>query len=117
MFTFRHGSPLISGLPPPPSSPGAIAEGILHLRAVSYLGVATLVMLAYDHLLTFDQEVNRIWKRTFSGASLLFLLNRYISLLQGILSIIWILTPIVSNNKYLPFPTSRRYCLYLSLPL
>ncbi|KIJ51585.1 hypothetical protein M422DRAFT_243873 [Sphaerobolus stellatus SS14] len=102
MSTFPHGPPLIYGIPPPPPPPpfptGAIVEGTLHLHAVAYLDVGACAMLVYDHLLTLDQEVNRIWKRPFSGASLLFLLNRYLSPLQAIIGMIWILTPIISNH-------------------
>lgn len=35
----------------------------------------------YDVLLTFDEEVDRIWKRRVSTASILFLLNRYCNIL------------------------------------
>ena len=35
----------------------------------------------YDVLLTFDEEVDRIWERRVSTASILFLLNRYCNIL------------------------------------
>ena len=39
-----------------------------------------LVMLFYDHLLTFDDEVRLVWKAKPSMAKKLFLLNRYVVL-------------------------------------
>ena len=45
------------------------------------------VFLVYDHLLTFDREVELFWKRKFTGATALFLLNRYILVLDYIFNI------------------------------
>ncbi|KAI0830123.1 hypothetical protein BC628DRAFT_1416450 [Trametes gibbosa] len=42
------------------------------------------VLLYYDFLLTFRQEVERYWTGTFSLASFLFFMNRYLSLLGHI---------------------------------
>ena len=36
--------------------------------------------MLYDHLLTVRQEVNHIWQRRFSGATVIFILNRYLTL-------------------------------------
>lgn len=36
------------------------------------------VLCFYDHILTFFQEVQYIWKRRFSGITAIFLLNRYV---------------------------------------
>ncbi|PPR07619.1 hypothetical protein CVT24_004172 [Panaeolus cyanescens] len=41
-------------------------------------------MLVYDHLLTLQEEVERIWKQKTSGATILFLINRYGTLLSFI---------------------------------
>lgn len=45
-------------------------------RCTSYAGVC---VLAYDHLLTFSEEVRLIWKRPKSIVSYLFLINRYVT--------------------------------------
>ncbi|KAI0667235.1 hypothetical protein C8Q78DRAFT_982722, partial [Trametes maxima] len=42
-------------------------------------------LLAYDHLLTFSGEVQFVWGRKFSGATVVFLLNRYVTLFGKIL--------------------------------
>ncbi|EKM76022.1 hypothetical protein AGABI1DRAFT_109104 [Agaricus bisporus var. burnettii JB137-S8] len=56
--------------------------------AGKYFQIAAFVMLAYDHLITLGQEVERIWERPKSAASLLFLLNRYATLIQFIIIVV-----------------------------
>ncbi|OJA16639.1 hypothetical protein AZE42_04038 [Rhizopogon vesiculosus] len=46
-------------------------------RASQYVGVAGLVVLLWDHLLTFNDEVRLIWRAPLSIPKLLFLFNRY----------------------------------------
>ena len=50
---------------------------ILHIR----------VIVLYDTLLTFSREVECIWKRKWSAASALFLLNRYSAVVASILDV------------------------------
>ncbi|KAG7090646.1 hypothetical protein E1B28_009747 [Marasmius oreades] len=63
-------------------TPAEVATAILHLQAGKYFQIAGYVMLLYDHCITFGEEVERVWKRDISGASILFLLNRYLTPLQ-----------------------------------
>ncbi|KAG8766812.1 hypothetical protein FRC12_006634 [Ceratobasidium sp. 428] len=42
-----------------------------------YCEIASLVFLLYDHVITIDQEVERIWKAPWSLPKVLFLFNRY----------------------------------------
>ncbi len=37
--------------------------------------------VVFDYLITFGQEVNLFWNRRFTGATLLFFVNRYVVLL------------------------------------
>lgn len=46
-------------------------------QCLTSLTVAGLVMLFYDHLLTFDKEMSLLWRAKRSFARTLFLLNRY----------------------------------------
>ncbi len=41
--------------------------------------------VVYEYIITFDREVSLFWRRRFTGATLLFLLNRYITLLTQIM--------------------------------
>ncbi|KAJ3488290.1 hypothetical protein NLI96_g2956 [Meripilus lineatus] len=44
--------------------------------------IAEAALFTYEYLITFDQEVERIWRRKFSGASVIFLVNRYSNCLR-----------------------------------
>ncbi|OSD00116.1 hypothetical protein PYCCODRAFT_1437671 [Trametes coccinea BRFM310] len=49
--------------------------------------IAVLAFLTYEYLITFDSEVGLFWRSKFTGASALFLTNRYWPLLVNILNI------------------------------
>ncbi|KAG8698677.1 hypothetical protein FRC08_005766, partial [Ceratobasidium sp. 394] len=51
----------------------------LHAFASKCLSVAGVCVLAYDHILTFSDEVRLVWKRKWSIVSTIFVLNRYIT--------------------------------------
>ena len=44
-----------------------------------------IAMLFYEHGITLGDEIDHIWKRRWTGATLLFMLNRYATLLKSIL--------------------------------
>lgn len=46
------------------------------------------VLFCYEYAITFDEEVRCVWKRRISGASVLFILNRYIMLVASLASIV-----------------------------
>ena len=46
------------------------------------LPVLISALVLYDYLISLDQEVNLFWKRKFTGATVLFLLNRYLLLIN-----------------------------------
>ncbi|KAJ3509553.1 hypothetical protein NLJ89_g5162 [Agrocybe chaxingu] len=68
-------------------SPQALVTIANHLRIGKYVQVAGFVVLIYDHILTFPEEVERTWKRKLTPAAFLFYLNRYITPLQYIVVI------------------------------
>ncbi|KAI0783785.1 hypothetical protein C8Q75DRAFT_421111 [Abortiporus biennis] len=39
--------------------------------------VSAWVLAVYEHIITFDREVQQIWSRKFNLASILFIINRY----------------------------------------
>ncbi|KAF9455697.1 hypothetical protein BDZ94DRAFT_1315940 [Collybia nuda] len=45
---------------------------------VRYTNIAFLMLLLYDHALTFDLEVSRIWTLPWRMPKILFLINRYL---------------------------------------
>ncbi|KAH8822646.1 hypothetical protein DL96DRAFT_1618590, partial [Flagelloscypha sp. PMI_526] len=48
-----------------------------NIQITRYVSAAGVVVLLYDHLLTFEQEVNYVWKAKRSIARTLFLILRY----------------------------------------
>ncbi|OBZ78450.1 hypothetical protein A0H81_02143 [Grifola frondosa] len=87
--------PAVSFLLSPPLSPEAatnrppelatIAENLI---AAKMFSLASCVMLFYDIAITFGDEVEKIWKQRFTGATVLWFLNRYISPLGYIVIIV-----------------------------
>ena len=72
----------------------------LHESSVKTLPDRThTALLTYDHLLTFAGEVHFVWRRKFSGATILFALNRYVNLFSKIL--------LVVNAQYWPNQTDQ----------
>ncbi|KAI0752826.1 hypothetical protein C8Q80DRAFT_1118138 [Daedaleopsis nitida] len=57
----------------------------------NYCIVATTALLWFDFSLTFTTEVRRIWRRKFSGATLVFLFMRYSALLDRVLFVLEVL--------------------------
>ncbi|KAG8923861.1 hypothetical protein FRC01_012236 [Tulasnella sp. 417] len=55
-----------------------VALAVTHFNASRYLSVAGFVVLVYDHLLTFADEVDLIWKNPTKPVACLFLFNRYV---------------------------------------
>ncbi|KAH9947564.1 hypothetical protein B0H21DRAFT_737813 [Amylocystis lapponica] len=50
--------------------------------------VVAFVLYAYDYLLTFSREVELIWRRKFTGVTVLFILVRYAGMLYRLLGIL-----------------------------
>jgi len=68
--------------PPPPSLIAALTTGAIHLQAGKMFQLASYVMVVYDNLITLGDEVERIWSKPMSGASILFLINRHLTPLE-----------------------------------
>jgi len=88
---------------PPPS---ALSAALTHLHAGAYFQTAAFAVLIYDHILTFSDEVERIWKQKMTGASILFLINRYITPIQFIIIIDAFQDPIWTR------PTCNRFVIF-----
>lgn len=61
----------------PPPFMHAIIQGLTHFEVTRYAQMASTCIIFYDHLLTFEGEVELIWKAHWSMGKVLFLLNRY----------------------------------------
>lgn len=47
------------------------------VQATKYLSVACFALVAYEYLLTLDQEISLFWRRGFTATRILFFINRY----------------------------------------
>lgn len=84
----------------------SLAQAAQHLRATKYFQIVGFVILVFDHILTFSEEVERIWKQKISGAAVLFLINRYFTPLQFIVIIDAFIDPIWTPSacsRFVPF--------------
>ncbi|RDX51238.1 hypothetical protein OH76DRAFT_317255 [Lentinus brumalis] len=54
----------------------------------NYCVVAASVFLLYEYVITIDREVNSFWHRAPTGASILFMSNRYLSFVGNVLGLI-----------------------------
>ncbi|THU97756.1 hypothetical protein K435DRAFT_965285 [Dendrothele bispora CBS 962.96] len=66
------------------SSLGSDASSIRAQREEGYLHLCAIVILYWDHIITFPSEVEFVWKHPISKGSILFFLNRYFSSLGNI---------------------------------
>ncbi|KAL5526964.1 hypothetical protein ACEPAF_8693 [Sanghuangporus sanghuang] len=55
-----------------------VTESTEQIFILQYYSLASVVLLYYDHLLTFPMEVRRVWRRRLTLSSVLFLVNRYV---------------------------------------
>jgi len=55
-----------------------LPEIVRDIQASRYVSLAGLVLMLYDHVLTFDEEVRLIWSARWTLPKVLFLLIRYL---------------------------------------
>ncbi|KAI0334549.1 hypothetical protein GY45DRAFT_1242288, partial [Cubamyces sp. BRFM 1775] len=82
----------------------AAAQDVLLYQAAQtniFWTSSAMALLVYDYLLTLRHEVRFVWSRKFTGATVLFLLNRYIIILVYLVDVIT-LFPIISKVSACP---------------
>ena len=47
---------------------------------------AALAFMLFDHAITLGQEIDLFWRRGWTGASAIFLLNRYLAVVNFVLA-------------------------------
>ncbi|KAF8891486.1 hypothetical protein CPB84DRAFT_1683340, partial [Gymnopilus junonius] len=79
-------------------------------RATKMFSLASCVMLFYDIMLTFGEEVERIWLKKFSFFTILWFLNRYLSPLGYIVIIVSFNDPWSQEvcNRYVLYPEALK---------
>ncbi|KAI0794594.1 hypothetical protein C8Q74DRAFT_1406799 [Fomes fomentarius] len=95
----------------------AFIEAYSEINATGYVQLASSVVFIYDCLLTIGAEGSLFWRRKATGASILFLFNKYLVLFYTVYSIIFLVvslpdqsctavvksTKIISIMQYLPW--------------
>ncbi|RDX51253.1 hypothetical protein OH76DRAFT_1481548 [Lentinus brumalis] len=84
--------------PDPTAQIVAVYQALFVSTACAY---ATLTLVFYEYAITLGQEVAMFWKRKFTGATALFLLNRYLLVLSSTLVVVGEL--VTSENAYTQF--------------
>ncbi|EIN08642.1 hypothetical protein PUNSTDRAFT_135020 [Punctularia strigosozonata HHB-11173 SS5] len=87
----------------PPITP-ALISFLKDLQIVNMNEPAMLALMMYDYLLTLADEVELVWKRPFTGITLLFLINRYFAPMEMI-----VLTVAFQSNW--PMELYARFCV------
>ncbi|KAJ7624812.1 hypothetical protein FB45DRAFT_924267 [Roridomyces roridus] len=57
-----------------------ISTGLHDIQATRYAQLASSAIIVFDHIITLDQEVDLIWKSSWSMGKILFIINRYYTL-------------------------------------
>ena len=70
----------------------------MKLCCVSTHSTLTTVLLFADTLFTFTDEVQRIWRRRFTGATLIFLLTRWVAVAERIVLVISVVMPTIQDK-------------------
>ncbi|EMD39475.1 hypothetical protein CERSUDRAFT_71392 [Gelatoporia subvermispora B] len=65
--------------------------------------VAALSLIVYNHVSTITSEFNLMWKRKFNSVTLLFYLNRWFTLMWGLVSLVY--------YNFLPWHISVSSCI------
>ncbi|KAF8887425.1 hypothetical protein CPB85DRAFT_1335370 [Mucidula mucida] len=66
----------------------SLIPALEHMKIVTYFEVASIALLIYEHLLTFDQEIALIWPSKWNVTKILYLLTRYLPMLDAVL-VLW----------------------------
>ncbi len=76
----------------------ATSDTILPRGTRSIYPTNAVVLLFADTLFTFTDEVNRIWRRRFTGATLIFVITRWVAVAERIVLVISVILPTVQDK-------------------
>ncbi|RPD66214.1 hypothetical protein L227DRAFT_570117 [Lentinus tigrinus ALCF2SS1-6] len=77
----------------------AFIEYYANTLVFNYADLAVFVVLVFEFLITFDREVHFAWGRKLSWARTIFLMNRYLSILEYLV----VLGPLLPTLNYFAF--------------
>jgi len=79
------------------------ASAIHDIQAIRYSQLASGTIILYDHFVTLDDEVELIWKSSWSWGKGLFIMNRYYAMISVIVNTYGLFTPHLSDAFCLHF--------------
>lgn len=77
----------------------------------NYISHAAAALYCFDYLITFNDEVECVWRRRFSGATVLFAVNRYAMLAASAVNLVQIVPWSLEPELYRPPMTTESACL------
>ncbi|KAH9888046.1 hypothetical protein C8Q73DRAFT_748392 [Cubamyces lactineus] len=75
-----------------------ILDSIARLVVENYCIIASSVLLFADVFMTLPEEVERIWKRRFTGATVVFLITRYVAVAERITLVTSVFLPTLQDK-------------------
>ncbi|KAF7343876.1 hypothetical protein MSAN_01968900 [Mycena sanguinolenta] len=101
----RPSPPLPSQRCPSCSLPGPamalanlIVTGLQDIQATRFSQLASSAIIVFDHVITLDEEVELIWKSSWSMGKVLFIINRYYTLTSVIVNNYALLSPSLTDS-------------------
>ncbi|KAL1687828.1 hypothetical protein GGG16DRAFT_116562 [Schizophyllum commune] len=86
------------------SSAAAIIETLVQrlwdLQATHCAHVASSTIIVFDHLITLNDEIQLIWKSSWSLGKILFMFNRYFGLASVVVNLYGLFTPSLTDRLY-----------------
>jgi hypothetical protein len=80
-----------------------IFTGLHDIQATRFAQLASSAIIIFDHLITLDEEVELIWKSSWSMGKLLFIINRYYTLISVIINNYALFSPALTDSFCLRF--------------
>ncbi|KAJ6571410.1 hypothetical protein B0H19DRAFT_660634 [Mycena capillaripes] len=81
----------------------AIFTGLYDIQATRYAQLASSAIIIFDHIITLDEEVELIWKSSWSTGKTLFVINRYYTLASVIINNYALFSPSLTDSVSLQF--------------
>ncbi|KAL0958456.1 hypothetical protein HGRIS_000598 [Hohenbuehelia grisea] len=75
-----------------------VLQGLRDIQSTRYAQLASSIIIIYDHFLTLSDEINLIWRASWSVGKVLFILNRYFALASLIVNNYALFSPTLTEN-------------------
>ncbi|KAJ7131507.1 hypothetical protein C8R43DRAFT_659575 [Mycena crocata] len=80
-----------------------IVTGLHDIQATRFAQLASSAIIIFDHVITLDEEVELIWKSSWSMGKVLFVINRYYTLISVIINNYALFSPSLTDSVSLRF--------------